>query len=90
MNRKEIRRWRVELFGPEGADAIEKEWRQKPWWRRLGIRLSYIPSNCREACYVRYWRTKTNLRGFFGLLEDEGVPAGSWMRRPGKPDEEDL
>jgi hypothetical protein len=82
MNQEEIRRSRVELFGPEGAAAIEEEWRQKPWWRRLGIRLSYIPSTCRERYGAWRWRTTTNLRAFFGLLEDEGVPAGSWMLSP--------
>jgi hypothetical protein len=84
MNQKKLHRDRVEMFGPEGAAAIEQEWRQKPWWHRLGIRLSYIPGNCREACYVWRWRTTTNLKGLFGLLEDEGVPAGSWMHRPGQ------
>jgi hypothetical protein len=79
MNQEEVRRLRVELLGPEGAAAIEEEWRQRPGCQRLWLRLGYWKADCREKLSAWRWRIATNLKGFFGLLQDEGVEAGSWM-----------
>jgi hypothetical protein len=84
MNQEEVRRLRVELLGPEGAAALEEEWRQRPRCQGFWLRLGYWKADCRDRLSAWRWRIATNLKGFFGLLQDEGVEAGSWMHRRGK------
>jgi hypothetical protein len=77
------------MIGPELAAAVEEEHRQRPLWERASLRADrwrsrWIGEGARLRILGWLWRFRWNWNAMLGYFEDEGIPAGAWMNRPGQ------
>jgi hypothetical protein len=63
----------------EGREAIRRE---MGFLERLWVPIDQWRGSSQERLLVWRWRTKMNAKAMFGLLEDDGIPAGSWLDLP--------